>query len=87
MSNQDIFEDVEYLNSENAESSSSISRIVNQSILANYKISSIVFEEIFEVSAVLGQIRNGVSIDRKDRIEVCKAIIKKVLSVMGFDYM
>lgn len=53
----------------------------------NTKISSIIFEEIFEIQKCLGSVSSGHPLDNSDRVSASKAIIRKVLAVAGLDYM
>lgn len=53
----------------------------------NPKITSIVFEEIFEIQKSRGSISSGQLLESNDRVSASKAVIRKVLAVAGLDYM
>lgn len=50
------------------------------------KIASIHLESLFEIAKLMGSIRSGQPLKDKDRLSAGKAVIEKVLEVLGFDY-
>lgn len=62
-------------------------QIIDRRLVVNPLILSCNFEGIFEVGKMMGMIRSGFSLENKHRVEVSKAVIKKVLELAGLDYM
>lgn len=52
----------------------------------NHRIAAMKFEEIFEVAKLIGALKNGHILSKSDRISAAKAVIKKILSELDFDY-
>ncbi|KAL5278009.1 hypothetical protein ACFFRR_002949 [Megaselia abdita] len=50
------------------------------------KIADIELENLFEIGKLMGSIRSGQTLKDKDRINAGKAVIEKVLEILGFDY-
>lgn len=55
--------------------------------VVNPKIALMKFGELFEVSKLIGAISTGHQLVKKERVSASTAVIRKVLSELGFDYM
>lgn len=56
-------------------------------LVVNIKIPLINFNGIYEVAKVMGLVHSGQTLEKKNRIYAAKAVIKKVLETLGFDYL
>lgn len=50
------------------------------------RIAGIQLESLFEIAKLRGSLRTGQTLKDKDRLSAGKAVIEKVLEVLGFDY-
>lgn len=62
-------------------------QIIDRRLIINPQIVSLNIGGIFEVGKMMGMIRSGLPLENKHRIEVAKAVVKKILEILGFDYL